>query len=352
MKQLFITSIRNAATGEPGKVELREVALPEPADDEVRIKVAYASICGSDAHTLTGDLGAFEETTRSMLPMSFGHELSGIIDKVGPRAEAYGYHPGDRVVVNYARYCHSCDQCRSGHENLCENLQFCMNGFAQYACFHVSQVFRLPAAQDLLSACLIEPLTIALAVAEQAGISYGKSVAIMGGGGIGLMLLQLARLGGASWVTLFDLVEDKRELARELGADLALDPRDDDVVATAIAAAGGRYDCVLEGTGAMSAARMTLDLLARNGDGVYFAMYGRDPVLPVDLHSQFYWDQKHLHGMIMGAGLFPKAIRVAPRLDLRSLIQRVHPLEAYQQAFAELYSRKFVKIVIGMNEWS
>lgn len=350
MKQLFITSVRDFTTDTSGTVEVREMPLPEPADDEVRVKVVYASICGSDAHTLTGHLGAFEETTRSMLPMPFGHELSGVIDKVGPRAEAYGYRPGDQVVVNYARYCYCCDQCRSGHENLCPNVQFCMNGFAEYACYHVTQVFRLPAGQDLLTACLVEPLTIALAAAEQARFSYGKRVAIMGGGGIGLMLVQLARLAGASWVTLFDLVEEKRSLALRLGADLALDPRDDDAIGKAIAAAGDRYDSVLEGTGAMSAARMTLDLLARNGDAVYFAMYGQDPVLPVDLHSQFYWDQKHLHGVIMGAGLFPKAIRLARRLDLASLIQRVHPLRQYRQAFTDLYSRKYAKIVIKMDE--
>ena len=350
VKQLFITAVRDFEKDKMGTVGAREVLLPEPADDEVRIKVAYTSICGSDAHTLTGHLGAFEQTTRSMLPMPFGHELSGVIDKAGPRAQAYGYHPGDRVVANYARYCYCCDQCRSGHENLCPNVQFCMNGFAQYACFHVTQVFKLPVQQDLLTACLVEPLTIALAVAEQAKFSYGKSVAIMGGGGIGQMLVQLARMSGASHVTLFDLVEEKRDLARQMGADLALDPREDSAVDKAIAALGGKYDCVLEGTGAMSAATMTLDLLARNGDCVYFAMYGQDPVLPVDLHSQFYWDQKHLHGVIMGAGLFPMAIRMAGRLDLGSLIQRVHPLSNYEQAFADLFSRKFAKIAIKMDE--
>lgn len=350
MKQLFVTSVRDFEKQTMGTVEAREVPLPEPGDDEVRIKVIYSSICGSDAHTLTGHLGEFEQMTKSMLPMPFGHELSGIIDKVGPKAAAYGYREGEKVVANYARYCYSCDQCRSGHENLCANVQFCMNGFAEYACFHVSQVFKLPEQQDLRTACLIEPLTVALAVAEQAKLSWGKSVAIMGAGGIGLMLVQLARLSGASDITVFDLVEEKRELAQRLGADHAFDPRDEGAVDRAIAAAGGKYDSVLEGTGAMSAANLTLDLLARDGNGVYFAMYGKDPILPVNLHSQLYWDQKHLHGMIMGAGLFPKAIRMARRVDLGSVIQRVHPLSNYGQAIDDLFSRKFAKIVIKMDE--
>ena len=350
MKQLYITSVRDFEKNTMGTVEAREVPVPEPADDEIRVKIIYSSICGSDTHTLTGHLGEFEESTKAMLPMPFGHEVSGIIDKAGPKAEALGYHAGDKVVANYAKYCYACDNCRSGHENLCTNVQFCMNGFAEYAVYHVTQIHKLPEEYDLETASLIEPLTIALAAAEQANISYGKSVAIMGAGGLGLMLVQLARLAGASVITVFDLVEEKCELAKKLGADFAFDPREEEVAEKAIAAAGGMYDCVLEGTGVVSAAETALQLLARNGDGVYFAMYGKDPILKVNLHNDFYWNQKHLHGVIMGAGLFPKAIKMARRLDLKSLIQRVHPLSQYEKAFEDLYTKKLAKVVIKMDE--
>lgn len=350
MKQLFITSVRDFEKNTMGTVEMREMPMPEPAEDEVRIKIIYSSICGSDAHTLTGHLGEFEEGTKAMLPMTFGHELSGVIDKVGPKAEALGYHVGDKVIANYAKYCYACDNCRSGHENLCSHVQFCMNGFAEYAVYHVTQVHKLPENYDLETAALIEPLTIALAAAEQAHISYGKSVAIMGAGGIGLMLVQLARLAGASCVTVFDLVEEKCELAKQLGADYAFDPRKEGAREEAMKVAGGAYDCVLEGTGVVSSAENALKLLARNGDGVYFAMYGKDPYLQVNLHTDFYWDQKHLHGVIMGAGLFPKAIKLAPRVNLKALIQKEHPLSRYQDAFADLYTKKYAKIVIKMDE--
>ncbi|MGI6546024.1 MAG: zinc-dependent alcohol dehydrogenase [Fastidiosipilaceae bacterium] len=350
MQQLFITSVRDFEKNTMGTVDKQDVPMPEPADDEIRVKIVYSSICGSDTHTLTGHLGAFEETTKAMLPMSFGHELSGVIDKVGSKAEALGYKAGDKVVANYARYCYSCDNCRGGKENLCVNMQYCMNGFAEYAVYHVTQVHKLPADYDLKSAALIEPLTIALAAAEQAKISFGKSVAIMGAGGLGLMLVQLARLSGASTITVFDLVEDKRDLALKLGADHTFDSRIDGVVEQAIEAAGGQYDCVLEGTGSTEAAKLALQLIKRDGNGVFFAMYGRDPILPVNLHSDFYWDQKHLHGVIMGAGMFPKAIRLLPRMDMDSLIQKVYPLSEYDKAFSDLYENKQVKILIKMDE--
>ena len=350
MKQLFITGVCDFEKNTMGQVALKEVPMPEPLEDEIRVKIAYSSFCGSDTHILTGDLGEFAEMTKSMLPMPFGHELSGVIDKAGSKAQSLGYHEGDKVVANYARYCYSCDMCRSGKENLCSNIQFCMNGMAEYACYHVTQVHKLPEDYDLMTAALIEPLTIALAVAEQAKFSFGKSVAIMGAGGIGLMLVQLARISGASVVTVFDLVEEKRELALKMGANYAFDPRGEDILQRATNCAGGRYDCVIEGTGAMSAANMTLDLLAPDGNGVYYAMYGENPILGINLHTQFYWEQKHLHGMKMGAGMFPKAIKMAKCIDLKSLIQRIYPLNEYEIAYKDLCSKRFAKIILKMDQ--
>lgn len=350
MKQLFITSVGDSDKNTMGEIDLKEVSMPEPMEDEIRVKVVYSAFCGSDTHSLTGDLGEFAEMTKSMLPMPFGHELSGIIDRAGSKAQALGYNEGDNVVVNYAKYCYSCDMCRSGKENLCINMEFCMNGMAEYACYHVTQVHKLPEGYDLLSASMIEPLTIALGVAEEAEFSFGKSVAIMGAGGIGLMLVQLARMSGASVITVFDIVEDKRELALEMGADYVFDSRDEGVIEKAIECAGGQYDCVIEGTGVLSVANMTLDLLARDGNGVYYAMYGTDPILGVNLHTEFYWDQKHLSGVIMGAGLFPKAIKMARRMDFKRFIDRVYSLGEYEKAYKDLISKEFVKVVIKMDE--
>ena len=294
MRQLFVTSIRDFEKNTMGTVDMMEAPMPEPKDEEIRIKVVYASICGSDTHILTGNLGEMESTTRSMLPMSFGHELSGVIDKVGSTAEKMGFKVGQKVVANYAKYCGCCENCREGKVNLCSNMGYRMNGFSEYAVYHMSQIFPIPDDADLKDYALVEPLTVALSSAEQAKISYGKSVAIMG--------------------------------------------------------AGGRYDCVLEGTGATAAAKLGLQLLARDGDAVYFAMYGKDPILPVNLQSDLYWDQKHIHGMIQGAWQFPKSIRMIPRMDFSKIIQKEHTLTNYKQAFEDLYSKKYAKIVIKMDE--
>ena len=142
----------------------------------------------------------------------------------------------------------------------------------------------------------------------------------------------------------------KCESALENGADYALNSAEEGVAERAIELAGGRYDCVLEGTGATAAAKLGLQLLARDGDAVYFAMYGKDPILPVNLQSDLYWDQKHIHGMIQGAWQFPKSIRMIPRMDFSKIIQKEHTLTNYKQAFEDLYSKKYAKIVIKMDE--
>ena len=140
MRQLFVTSIRDFEKNTMGTVDMMEAPMPEPKDEEIRIKVVYASICGSDTHILTGNLGEMESTTRSMLPMSFGHELSGVIDKVGSTAEKMGFKVGQKVVANYAKYCGCCENCREGKVNLCSNMGYRMNGFSEYAVYHMSQI--------------------------------------------------------------------------------------------------------------------------------------------------------------------------------------------------------------------
>jgi (R,R)-butanediol dehydrogenase/meso-butanediol dehydrogenase/diacetyl reductase/L-iditol 2-dehydrogenase len=349
MKALFITSIREG--GVPGRVELMDIPVPEPVGDEIRIKTAYTSICGSDAHIVAGDLGPLGEHTKKMLPMRLGHEMTGVIEKISEKAKRMGFNEGDRVIYNYAKVCHSCAPCRQGKENFCKNIDFRTNAMAEYICADVSQVHKIPDNLSLRKAVLVEPLTIAVGAVETARVSLGKSVAVMGGGGIGLMIAMLANKTGASKVAVFDIMPEKRELALKIGADAAFDPAEKGAIEKAMDFAGGEgYDCVFEGTGNLSAAKQTLELLAPDGDCVYYAMYGSDSTLPVDLFSQFYWNQKHLHGMKMGAGLFPKAINIAARLDLEALIQKEYPLSQYDKAFESMMSKKYAKVVMKMDD--
>ncbi|MDR2080084.1 MAG: alcohol dehydrogenase catalytic domain-containing protein, partial [Treponema sp.] len=95
MKSLVITRIGNPEIKDPGQLELRDVPVPEPGDEDVLIQVAYACICGSDVHSLKGSLGAFSDRLRGRVPMTMGHEVSGVVVKAGSTAEKMGFTPGD-----------------------------------------------------------------------------------------------------------------------------------------------------------------------------------------------------------------------------------------------------------------
>lgn len=348
MKALYITAIREGNT--IGKVECKEIPKPEPDSTEIRIKTAFNSICGSDTHIIAGDLGALKEGSKSMLPMRFGHEMSGVVDKVGSKALKLGFKEGDHVVYNYAKYCHSCGLCRSGKENFCENIEFRTNTMAEFVCADTSQVHKIPKDLDLHKAVLVEPLTIAIAAVEAANMGIGDSAAIMGGGGIGLMIAMLALRAGVSKVVVLDIMPEKRELGLKIGVDAVFDPTEPDGFDKAMNFIGkSGYDCVFEGTGNLSASKQALDLTAPDGNCVYYAMYGSDSTLPVDLFSNLYWDQKHIHGLKMGAGLFPKAIAIAAQLNLEILIQKEYLFSQYEMAFESVLSKKYAKVIMKMD---
>ena len=223
----------------PGVIEFRDVPIPEIRDDQVLVKMMRLGICGSDIHVYHG------KHPYTKYPVTQGHEVSGEIVQVGSAVK--GLEVGQKVVLEPQVTCGKCYPCTHGKYNLCTELKvmgFQTTGAAsEYFAVDASKVDVIPDSMSYDEAALIEPLTIALAAAEQAHISYGKSVAIMGAGGIGLMLVQLARLAGASCVTVFDLVEEKCELAKQLGADYAFDPRKEGALEEAMKVAGGAYAC-------------------------------------------------------------------------------------------------------------
>lgn len=351
MKSILVTTLGDPELKTVGTLELADIPKPEPGPEDVRIKVVYSSICGSDPHIIKGNLGPMREMALKMLPMPIGHEISGIIDAVGPVAEAYGFHVGDRVTGNYSKPCGTCVYCRSGRPGLCRQAIPMAAGMGEYLCWPMTQVFKIPDDVSLRKACMTEPLTIALNAVQTAQVSLGKKVAIFGAGGIGLMALQVAKYAGASKVVVFEISERKRELALQLGADEALDSRDPELMNRVMSLTEGLgFDSIIESSGAGSAAQTALNVLGPDGHIVYFAMYQPQFDLPVNLFSQMYAQQKHIHGMYTSSNCFPKAIEMLRRLNLDAVAEREYSLEDYQQAFADAMSGEYAKILVKISE--
>lgn len=196
--------------------------MPEVGPHDVLIQVEACGVCGTDVHIYEGDKGAAEVTPPTIL----GHEFSGVIREVG--SEVKKYKAGDRVCIDPNCYCGACDPCRNGVAHFCENMMgygtTVNGGFAEYCAVDERQVYLLGENTTFEQGAMAEPVACCLHGIDMCEIQPGQQVVIIGGGMIGLLMLQLAKLAGAAKVALLEPVENKREVGRKLGADVCIDP--------------------------------------------------------------------------------------------------------------------------------
>ena len=264
-----------------GAMALREVPRPVAGPGEVLVRVLAAGICGSDRHMYKGEY----PTGR---PVTLGHEFCGRVEAVGKGVT--GFAGGELVTVDPNIACGTCPACRAGRVNLCANLLaigvFRDGGFAEFVAVPAQQAFVLPEGLDPVHGAFSEPLACCLHALDVARIVPGSTVAVLGGGVIGLLMVQLARLAGAAEVVLVTRQASRRALALELGATVAVDPAAGDVVAAVRALNGRGVDVVLECAGVPETLQQGLGMLARGGALVLFGVTPAGvevPVRPFDL---------------------------------------------------------------------
>jgi (R,R)-butanediol dehydrogenase/meso-butanediol dehydrogenase/diacetyl reductase/L-iditol 2-dehydrogenase len=345
MKQVAITKMGNPSTGEKGEFGVIDYPIPEIGPEDVLIKVAFCAICGSDPHAAAGNLPI-------PVPFPLGHEVSGTIVQLGEKATRKELEIGDRVAGNYAHFCGTCYYCRNGQEQFCEAMmEWKMGGMAEYVVWHESQVYKIPDSISFEEASLLEPVSIALRAVERADIRPGARVAVSGGGGIGLLAAQLARICGASSVTVIEPIEEKRNLAKSLGIDHVIDPFTKNVQREALSLTDGiGFDSVIESSGAPAAVKSILGTLAKGGTAVCFAMYPADFELPFNLYANTYFKEITVRGFFMSPYSFPRAVLFLPRLNLKALIQKVYSIDEAAEAFKAQMSGKYAKVLIKCSK--
>lgn len=206
--------------GKPLTVE--EWPTPEPGPTELLIRVAACGVCHTDLHYLDHGTPTFKDP-----PLVLGHEVSGIVEQVG--ADAVGFELGDRVLIAAVLSCGTCEACRTGRENICQNSVMLGNnvdgGFAEFVTAPVKDVFHLPQEIPLIEGSVIADAvtTPYHAVVNRGRIIPGDQVVVIGCGGVGLNVVQMAVAVGAAVVAV-DVSADKREWALRLGATAAVDP--------------------------------------------------------------------------------------------------------------------------------
>jgi L-iditol 2-dehydrogenase len=257
---------------EPERFEIQEVPVPEPGPMEVLCRVRAVSICGTDSHLIAGHYPGFWPPAFPIIP---GHEWAGEIVKLGPGADKAGWRVGDRVAGTSHDACGVCQMCVEGRYNLCENYgvmdlhrQYGHNyqgADAAYVVHGVKCVFPLPDAVSFEMGAVIDPASIALHVANRARVQPGDTVAIMGGGAIGLLSGDAARIRGAGRVIVVEPVPARRQKAQDMGFEV-IDPAVADPVATLRSMTSGLgVDKVVEAAGVPVTLRWALAALRKGG---------------------------------------------------------------------------------------
>jgi Zn-dependent alcohol dehydrogenase len=334
---------------------IERVTLDPPGRDEVRLKVTACAICHSDLAYADGAWGG-------PLPAVFGHEACGVVLETGPGVESP--RTGERVVVSLVRSCGTCARCREGTPALCsarfrldEGSPIRLAGggravqglrcgaFADAAVVHSSQAVAIPAGVPDASACLIAcaVMTGMGAAVNDAGVTPGARVAVIGAGGVGLNAVQGAALAGAAQVIAVDVAAAKLAAAAALGATATVDASTDDIV-----------ECVLAetaGAGADTAVGQGLACLRRGGTLVCVGMPPDGQPAQFDAGALAH-DGKRIVGSKLGssrpAADIPHiaALYLEGRLRLDELVTATYPLEDINAAMAAMRRGEAIRNVI------
>ena len=215
-----------------GKGDIRVDAhypTPVPKDNEVLIRVKACGVCGTDVHIHAGAQGA----TECNPPVILGHEFAGVVEAVGK--DVTRIQVGQHVTVNPNIACEACEACRRGDPHFCDTMTATGvnhdGGFAEYCVVLEKQAHVIPDSVPFEEAAMCEPVACCLHGIDLTQIKCGDTVMIVGGGTIGMIMLQLAQMSGAVRAVLLEVNEKRFELAKKLGAELCLNPLKDDVPA-------------------------------------------------------------------------------------------------------------------------
>lgn len=331
-----------------GKHDLRvqEHPIPTLGPKDVLIEVRACGVCGTDVHIYEGDKGAAEVTPPTIL----GHEFSGVIAKVGQKVE--NYQIGDRVCIDPNCYCGACEPCRNGAAHFCQHMigygTTVDGGFAQYCAVNERQVYHLGEHTTFEQGAMTEPVACCLHGIDMCEIQPGHQVVIIGGGMIGLLMLQLARLAGAAKVALLEPVESKREVGKKLGADLCIDPLHQDVK-QALGEAGMTWiNTVIECVGRPSTVEQAIDLAGNKAVVMMFGLTKPDETISLKPFQVF---QKEI--VLKASYINPYTQKRAldlidsGRLDVSSMVYEVCGLEKLGEILASPELRAKGKYIIA-----
>ena len=319
-----------------GDLRLSDEPMPTPAQDEALIRVTAVGLCGSDLHWY--DEGAIGDARLSK-PLVLGHEFAG------ETAD------GARVAADPAIPCGDCEPCREGNPNLCPALRFAGHGeqdgaLCEFMPWVTRCLYPLPDSLTDIDGAMLEPLGVALHAVDLGHLKPGMTVGVLGCGPIGLLIVQLARVAGATIIIVTDKLTHRLDAARAFGATNTIYADDQEANEISAITNGRGVDAAFEAAGANAAVEAAI---AAAKPGARVVLVG----IPADDRTAFTASVARRKGLTIKLSrrmkhTYPRAIQLAAsgKIDLRSLVTHRFPLAEFRKAFSIAQKREGLKVVI------
>lgn len=321
--------------GSPRPIKVEEASFPDVDADEVLVRIKAAGLCASDIHFY------HRTETPVKVPLILGHEGAGVVEEVGGRVE--NIREGDPVCIHYVISCGNCEYCLTGRENICVDVKatgFEADGtFSEYIIVPARNLLTIPKGVSFehgaITGCAVVTPFHAMRMGE---VRPGDSVAIIGIGGVGIHAVQMARLFGADRIIAMDLADYKLKLAEELGADVTVNPKEENAVEAAKRATGRRGpDAVFDFVGSAPTVLQGIRMMARGGRVVVVGLHGG--TIELDMSELLYdepqlrtsmdhtkWDLRKVLELV-ALGRIDLSRSITHRLPLRKAIRGFEILE-------------------------
>ena len=322
-----------------------DLPTPHAGPGELVLRNQVCGVCGTDVHIYHGEPGSADVNP----PVVLGHEYSGEVVEVGEGVT--GFAVGDHVTVDPNIYCGHCAYCQNGKKQLCPSMEAIGvtrdGGFAQYSRIPASQAFKLEPTVPWEAAAMAEPLACCLHGIGLAGIQVGDKVCVVGGGAIGLLMVQLAKLSGASQIVLSEPNEKRRQVGLQLGANTALDPTRPDAQEAFAQVLDGGANVVIECVGNVPAVKSAFQFAGKGATVLLFSVPKVDATFDLPLFD-VYKKELTIKGSFVNPDTHARAVALinSGKVDFDPIITHRFPLDQLPEAIAMQMSDASIKVVV------
>jgi L-iditol 2-dehydrogenase len=348
MKDRKVKIMKQQVMTEPGKIEFRDISVPEIKDDEVLVKIMRIGVCGSDIHVYHG------KHPHTPYPVTQGHEVSGVIEEVG--SEVSNLKPGDKVTIQPQVVCGKCYSCTHEKYHICDELKvmgFQTTGMAsEFFVTDAERVLKLPIEMTYEQGAMIEPMAVACGVFTKTGDVSGLNVIVLGAGPIGNLTAQTAKALGAKSVLITDVSDYRLEIAKKVGIDYTINPLEKNLSEEIVKAFGpDKADLIIECVGINQTIDDAIENARKGTDIIIVGVYGDKPIIDLSTVQD---RELRLIGMLMyQTKEYLKAIELvqSEKVQLEPLMTKHFSFEDYNKAYQYIEEKrnKVMKIFIEIN---